>query len=142
MIVRPTPQRPAELALRLADDDVVDAGVTAAHQPEPIEAVTTAIARAEEHRAMTTSIGTVLALRSITLRTELAGTVRQVALVPGRIADSGVVLVALDRFRADAEGRVHALCHAAPDAWQVMGVMLSAGGALAWLRETIAPDVP
>src|SRR6266699_328440 len=68
----------------------------AAHQPEPIEAVTTAIARAEEHRATTTSIGTVLALRSITLRTELAGTVREVALVPGRIVDSGVVLVALD----------------------------------------------
>src|SRR5947207_12742016 len=68
----------------------------AAHQPEPIEAVTTAIARAEEHRATTTSIGTVLALRSITLRTELSGTVSQVGLVPGRIVDSGAVLVALD----------------------------------------------
>ena len=68
----------------------------AAHQPEPIEAVTTAVARAEAHRATTTSIGTVLALRSITLRTELAGTVREVALVPGRIVDSGAVLVALD----------------------------------------------
>src|SRR2546422_1330849 len=68
----------------------------AAHQPEPIEAVTTAVAREEEHRATTTSIGTVLALRSITLRTELSGTVREVALVPGRIVDSGAVLVALD----------------------------------------------
>ncbi len=56
------------------------------------------------------------------------------------LGTSGVVLVALDTFRADAEGRVQALCHAAPDAWQAMGVMLSAGGALAWLRETIAPD--
>jgi membrane fusion protein (multidrug efflux system) len=70
--------------------------VAAAHQPEPIEAVTTAVAREEQHRATTTSIGTVLALRSITLRTELAGTVHQVSLVPGRIADSGAVLVALD----------------------------------------------
>lgn len=65
---------------------------------------------------------------------------------PGRLSlvlgTSGVVLVALDAFRADDEGRVHAFCHAAPDAWQVMGVMLSAGGALTWLRETIAPDVP
>jgi xylulokinase len=65
---------------------------------------------------------------------------------PGRLSvvlgTSGVVLVALDAFRADAKGRVHAFCHAAPDAWQAMGVMLSAGGALAWLRETIAPDVP
>ena len=68
----------------------------AAHQPEPIEAITTAVARTEQHRATTTSIGTVLALRSITLRTELSGTVHEVALVPGRIVDSGTVLVALD----------------------------------------------
>ena len=51
------------------------AAVAARHQPEPIEAVTAAVARQELHRATTTSIGTVLALRSITLRTELAGTV-------------------------------------------------------------------
>ena len=68
----------------------------AAHQPEPIEAITTAVAREEQHRATTTSIGTVLALRSITLRTELSGTVHEVSLVPGRIVDSGTVLVALD----------------------------------------------
>jgi xylulokinase len=58
------------------------------------------------------------------------------------LGTSGVVLVALDAFRADAEGRLHAFCHAAPDAWQAMGVMLSAGGSLAWLRDTIAPGVP
>ena len=58
------------------------------------------------------------------------------------LGTSGVLLVALDAFRADGEGRVHAFCHAAPDAWLAMGVMLSAGGALRWLRETIAPDVP
>jgi len=68
----------------------------AAHQPEPVEVVTTAVAREEQHRATSTSIGTVLALRSITLRTELSGTVSAVALVPGRIVDSGAVLVALD----------------------------------------------
>jgi xylulokinase len=58
------------------------------------------------------------------------------------LGTSGVVLVALDAFRADGEGRVHAFCHAAPGASEAMGVMLSAGGALAWLRETIAPYVP
>ncbi|HYU27930.1 MAG TPA: efflux RND transporter periplasmic adaptor subunit [Gemmatimonadales bacterium] len=72
------------------------AAAAAAHQPEPIEVITTAVAQQEPHRATTTSIGTVLALRSITLRTELAGTVSEVALVPGRIVDSGTVLVALD----------------------------------------------
>src|SRR5258705_5317950 len=68
----------------------------AAHQPEPTEMVTSAVARTEQHRATTTSIGTVLALRSITLRTELSGTVHAVALVPQRVVDSGTVLVALD----------------------------------------------
>jgi membrane fusion protein, multidrug efflux system len=72
------------------------AAAAAANQPEPVEAVTTAIAETQQHRSTTTSIGTVLALRSITLRTELAGTVRDVALAPGRIVDSGTVLVALD----------------------------------------------
>src|SRR6185295_20186296 len=37
MIVGPASQRPAELALGLGDDDVVDAGVTPAHQSELIE---------------------------------------------------------------------------------------------------------
>jgi xylulokinase len=58
------------------------------------------------------------------------------------LGTSGVVLAALDAFATDGEGRVHAFCHAAPDAWHAMGVMLSAAGALAWLRKTIAPDTP
>ncbi|MEA2254799.1 MAG: xylulokinase, partial [Solirubrobacteraceae bacterium] len=33
--------------------------------------------------------------------------------------------------------RVHAFCHAVPDAWHVMGVMLSAAGSLAWLRDAM-----
>ena len=57
------------------------------------------------------------------------------------LGTSGVVLAALDAFKADRDGRVHAFCHAAPDAWQAMGVMLSAGGALRWLRDTMAPGV-
>ena len=72
------------------------AAVAASHQPAPVEAVVTAVAETQQHRATTTSIGTVLALRSITLRTELSGTVSDVALIPGRIVDSGAVLVALD----------------------------------------------
>jgi membrane fusion protein (multidrug efflux system) len=67
-----------------------------AGQPEPVEAVTAATAVAREHRSATTAIGTVLALRSVTLRNEVAGTVRQVNLRPGAIAEAGTVLVALD----------------------------------------------
>jgi membrane fusion protein (multidrug efflux system) len=67
-----------------------------AGQPEPVEAVTAATAVAREHRSATTAIGTVLALRSVMLRNEVAGTVRQVNLRPGAIAEAGTVLVALD----------------------------------------------
>lgn len=66
------------------------------NQPEPVEVVTAATAREASHRRMTTSIGTVLALRSNTLRNELPGVVREVALTPGEIVEAGAVLVALD----------------------------------------------
>jgi xylulokinase len=57
------------------------------------------------------------------------------------LGTSGVVLAATDRFLADGEGRVHAFCHAAPDRWLVMGVMLSAAGSLAWYHDTLLPGV-
>jgi membrane fusion protein, multidrug efflux system len=79
------------------------AAAETASQPEPMEAVTVAFAKAVEHRRITTSIGTVLALQSITLRNELAGTVRQVRLVPGEIVEAGRVLVALDVSVEEAE---------------------------------------
>ena len=72
------------------------ADAAAASQPEPIESITTAVAREREYRPTTTSVGTVLALTSITLRNELAGTVRRVTLTPGQIVEAGTVLVALD----------------------------------------------
>lgn len=70
---------------------------------EPTEAISVAAAKRREHRRLTTSIGTVLALRSITLRNELPGTVRRVALQPGRIVEAGEILVALDVSVEDAE---------------------------------------
>src|SRR5947207_1601281 len=48
-------------------------------------------------------VGTVLALESITLRNELAGTVRKVGLVPGQVVETGAVLVALDVSVEQAE---------------------------------------
>ena len=75
----------------------------AASQPEPTEAITAAVATERDYRRTTTSIGTVLALRSITLQNELAGTVRQVKLVPGQIVEAGGLLVALDVSVEQAE---------------------------------------
>ena len=73
------------------------------NQPEPTESVTVALAKEVEHRHIATSIGTVLALRSITLRNELPGTVRHVSLTPGQVVDAGMVLVALDVSVEEAE---------------------------------------
>jgi xylulokinase len=53
------------------------------------------------------------------------------------LGTSGVVFAALPSFAADAEGRVHAFCHAVPGGWHAMGVMLSAAGSLRWLRDAV-----
>lgn len=77
----------------------------AASQPEPVEVVTEAVVGEREHRGAVTSIGTVLATRSVTLRNELAGTVKQVRLTSGQVVDAGAVLVALDVSVEEAELR-------------------------------------
>jgi membrane fusion protein (multidrug efflux system) len=84
-------------------DAIQEGQAASAKQPEPMETVTVAVAKAIEHRQSTTSIGTVLALRSITLKNELAGTVREVRLTPGQIVEAGTILVALDVSVEDAE---------------------------------------
>ena len=57
------------------------------------------------------------------------------------LGTSGVVFAALDRYAADPQARVHAFCHAVPNAWHLMGVMLSAAGSLTWLRNATDPDI-
>ena len=82
-----------------------DAATAAANQPEPSERVTLAVAQAREHAATTTAIGTVLALRSVTLKNEVAGTVARASLKPGQVVEAGTVLVALDTSVEQAELR-------------------------------------
>lgn len=78
-----------------------------ADQPEPMETVAVAVARAVHHRPVTVSVGTVLALRSVMLKNELAGTVREVRLTPGQIVEQGALLVALDVSVEEAELKAH-----------------------------------
>jgi xylulokinase len=63
---------------------------------------------------------------------------------PGMVAvtlgTSGVVFAATDAPLVEPEGRLHAFCHAVPDRWHFMGVMLSAAGSLQWYRDTFAPE--
>lgn len=61
------------------------------------------------------------------------------ALAPGQgfvsLGTSGVLFVSNDRFRPNTEGAVHAFCHAIPDTWHQMGVILSATDSLNWLAK-------
>jgi xylulokinase len=54
------------------------------------------------------------------------------------LGTSGVVLTALPAYAHDPEARVHAFCHAVPDTWEAMGVMLNAAGALQWFHDAFA----
>lgn len=67
------------------------------------------------------------------------------AIVSGVVAlslgTSGVVFATSNGPSFDEEARVQAFCHAVPNRWHMMGVMLSAAGSLRWFRDTLAPDV-
>jgi xylulokinase len=56
------------------------------------------------------------------------------------LGTSGVVFAVLPGYAPDPEGRVHVFCHAVPETWHAMGVMLSAAGSLAWLRGVVGGD--
>ena len=57
------------------------------------------------------------------------------------VGTSGVVFATTPSALVEPEGRLHAFCHAAPNLWHFMGVMLSAAGSLQWYRDTLAPGV-
>ncbi len=48
------------------------------------------------------------------------------------LGTSGVVFAPTGTYQHDPDGRLHAFCHAAPETWHLMGVMLSAAGSLRW----------
>src|SRR5262245_14939043 len=79
------------------------AEAAASNLPEPADAVTVATVEERTHQPTTTAVGTVLALRSITVRNEVPGTVRRVALPAGEVVDADAVLVALDVSVEEAE---------------------------------------
>ncbi|MBN1445100.1 MAG: xylulokinase [Candidatus Omnitrophica bacterium] len=58
-------------------------------------------------------------------------------LVSVSLGTSGVIFAHSDDVFVDPKGRLHTFCHAVPGKWHLMGVMLSAGGSLRWLRNTL-----
>lgn len=61
-------------------------------------------------------------------------------VVSATLGTSGVVFAASDSYRLEAEGKLHAFCHAVPGKWHLMGVVLSAAGSLQWYRDNFAPN--
>ena len=59
------------------------------------------------------------------------------------LGTSGVVFVCTDTLRAAPNSGLHAFCHALPDRWHQMSVMLSAAASLEWAAVNLlgAPDV-
>jgi xylulokinase len=58
-------------------------------------------------------------------------------IVSATLGTSGVMFAHADQPVRDPLGRVHTMCHAVPGKWCVFGCMLSAGGSLRWLRDTL-----
>lgn len=56
------------------------------------------------------------------------------------LGTSGVLFVSNDRFRPNTKGAVHAFCHAIPNTWHQMGVILSATDSLNWLAKITGQD--
>ncbi len=75
---------------------------------------------------------------------QAAGAVGAGVVAPGLVSaamgTSGVIFAAAESPRVDPLGRVHTMCHAIPNTWCVFGCMLSAGGSLQWLRNTLYAD--
>jgi xylulokinase len=61
-------------------------------------------------------------------------------LLSSSVGTSGVLFAASGGFTPDPSGRIHAFCHAVPEAYHLMGVTLSAGGSLRWWRDAMGAE--
>ena len=66
------------------------------------------------------------------------------AVTPGSgfvsLGTSGVLFVSTARFAPNTASAVHAFCHAVPETWHQMGVILSATDSLEWLARLLGGD--
>jgi xylulokinase len=123
--------------------EVVDAlGIDSAWLPRRTRADVTGSISAEAANATGLRVGTPVVAGG---GDQAAAAVGVGAVEPGVVSlslgTSGVVFAATNEPLIDPEGRLHSFCHAVPDRWHVMGVMLSAAGSLQWFRDALAPGV-
>ncbi|OJX38925.1 MAG: xylulokinase [Chloroflexi bacterium 44-23] len=76
---------------------------------------------------------------------QAAGAVGVGAVVPAIVSlvlgTSGVVFATTEQPFIEKNGLLHSFCHALPQRWHFMGVMLSAAGSLQWYRDVFQPNV-
>ena len=72
---------------------------------------------------------------------QAAGAIGAGIVEPGTLSvvlgTSGVVFAVLPAYATDPQARLHVFCHAVPETWHAMGVMLSAAGSLRWLHDLV-----
>jgi xylulokinase len=64
----------------------------------------------------------------------------ETGILSSTLGTSGVVFAYLDEPLVDEKLRTHTFCHAVPGKWHTMGVMLSAGGSLRWVRDVLCSE--
>ena len=69
------------------------------------------------------------------------GSVRE-GIVNVTLGTSGVVFASVEHYPPIRDTAIEVFCHAVPETWFFMGVMLSAGGSLRWHRDVIANGHP
>jgi len=57
------------------------------------------------------------------------------------ISSGGQLFAPLNQPQTDPAGRIHTLCHVAPDRWYLLGAIQAAGLALRWFRDQFARDL-
>lgn len=57
------------------------------------------------------------------------------------LGTSGVIFVSNAQFSPNTNGALHAFCHALPDTWHQMGVILSAASCFDWLAELFSTSL-
>ena len=57
--------------------------------------------------------------------------------VSASVGASGAIVAHTDEAKVDLNLRAHSFCHSAPHKWYLMGVVLSAGRAFRWFRDSL-----
>ena len=75
---------------------------------------------------------------------QAAGAVGAGAVIPGictlSLGTSGVMFTPDFNYHPNPSGGIHTFCHALPDTWHEMAVILSAAGSLTWVSQITAAD--